>query len=60
MKPSITVVPLGPGDPSLMTMQTADLLQSGRYRVILRTARHPAASWMEKQGISFEIGRAHV
>ncbi|MCH5288051.1 MAG: nucleoside triphosphate pyrophosphohydrolase [Christensenellaceae bacterium] len=53
MKPSITVVSLGPGDPSLMTLQTADALRHAR-RLILRTARHRAVKWLEEQAIAFE------
>ena len=46
MKPKITVVSLGPGDPGLLTLQTADHLRSGKTRLILRTSRHPAARWL--------------
>lgn len=53
MKPSITVVSLGPGDPGLLTLQSADALRHAR-RLILRTARHRAAGWLEEQGIRFE------
>lgn len=53
MKPSITVVSLGPGDPRLLTLQTADTLRHAR-RLILRTARHRAAKWLEEQGVAFE------
>lgn len=53
MKPSITVVSLGPGDPSLLTLQSADALRRAR-RLILRTARHRAIHWLEEQGIAFE------
>ena len=53
MKPSITVLSLGPGDPALMTLQSADALRHAR-RLILRTARHRAAAWLEEQRIAFE------
>ena len=53
MKPMITVVPLGPGSPDLMTLQAADALRTAS-RLILRTARHPAADWLQDQGIAFE------
>lgn len=53
MKPSITVVSLGPGDPALLTLQSADALRSAR-RLILRTARHRAADWLREQGVAFE------
>lgn len=52
MKPSITVVPLGPGDPGLMTLQAADALRQAK-RLILRTERHAAATWLREQGIPF-------
>ena len=51
MKPKITVVPLGPGSPDLMTLQAADALRAAS-RLILRTARHPAADWLRDQGIA--------
>lgn len=53
MKPSITVVSLGPGDPALLTLQSADALRHAR-RFILRTARHRAVHWLEEQGVAFE------
>lgn len=53
MKQTLTVVSLGPGDPSLMTLQTADAMRQAR-RLILRTARHPAADWLQQEGIAFE------
>ena len=54
MKPKITVVSLGPGDPGLLTLQTADHLRSGKTRLILRTSRHPAARWLAEQNIAME------
>ncbi len=53
MTAPLTVVPLGPGDPSLMTLQSADALRSGR-RIYLRTAHHPAEAWLKQQEITFE------
>lgn len=53
MKQQITVVTLGPGDPQLMTLQTADVLRGGG-KLILRTQRHPVAAWLREQAISFE------
>ena len=52
MSKIITVVTLGPGDPSLLTLQTADTLRSAS-RLILRTERHPVADWLKDQGITF-------
>ena len=53
MKSLITVVPLGPGSPDLLTLQAADALRSAP-RLILRTARHPVADWLRSQSIPFE------
>ena len=39
MKPTITVVSLGPGDHRLLTVQSLEALKSSR-RLILRTAKH--------------------
>ncbi len=52
MKPTITVVSLGPGDPKLLTLQTADALRKS-HCLILRTARHRAADWLKEENISF-------
>ena len=53
MKASISVVTLGPGDPSLMTLQTAELLQHAAH-LVLRTQRHGASDWLKEKGISFD------
>lgn len=53
MKASISVVTLGPGDPSLMTLQTAEILQHAAH-LVLRTQRHGAADWLQAKGIAFE------
>ena len=45
MKPMITVVSLGPGNPELMTLQTIQALQKAR-RLILRTSRHGVSAWL--------------
>ncbi len=52
MKPVVTVVSLGPGDPQLMTMQTAETLRKSAC-LILRTARHRAAAWLEEEGVAY-------
>ena len=52
MKPVITVVSLGPGDPRLLTLQTAEALRQSRC-LILRTARHRTAAWLRNEGILF-------
>lgn len=53
MKASISVVTLGPGDPSLMTLQTTELLQHAAH-LVLRTQRHGAADWLKEKGVSFD------
>ena len=53
MKPSITVVSLGPGGQELLTLQSADALRGAR-RLILRTARHRVAPWLDEQGVAYE------
>ena len=52
MKHQITVVPIGPGSPSLLTLHAADLLRSGK-QILFRTARHPVAAWLQAQQIPF-------
>ena len=52
MKPVITVVSLGPGDPKLLTVQTVDAMHKSRC-LILRTARHRTADWLQEEGVSF-------
>jgi len=52
MKPVITVVSLGPGDPKLLTLQTVEALRKSRC-LILRTARHRAVEWLQEEGISY-------
>ena len=53
MKPVITVVSLGPGDPKLLTFQSLEALRKSRC-LILRTARHRTADWLKEEGIEFE------
>lgn len=48
----ITVVSLGPGDPKLLTLQTLDILRKSRH-LILRTARHRTADWLQQEGVIF-------
>lgn len=52
MKPTITIVSLGPGSPALMTLQAAETLRGAKC-LILRTERHPAADWLKEQGIPY-------
>ena len=48
----LTIVSIGPGNPSLMTLETADLLLQS-VRIFLRTDHHPVASWLSDHGVSF-------
>lgn len=52
MKPAVTVLSLGPGDPGLMTLQTADALRTAK-QLILRTEQHGVAVWLREQNIPF-------
>lgn len=52
MKPSITVVTLGPGDPNLLTLQAADALRHAR-QLVLRTQCHGVSPWLQAQNIAF-------
>lgn len=49
----LTIIPLGPGDPNLLTLGSVQALKSAQ-RLILRTRRHPVADWLEKEGVAFE------
>ena len=49
----ITVVSLGPGDPSLLTLEAADALRSAG-KLVLRTGRHGVSAWLEKQNVTFD------
>jgi len=53
MKPTITVVSLGPGDHRLLTLQTLEAIRGSR-RLILRTARHRTAAWLAEEGVAYE------
>lgn len=49
----LTIIPLGPGDPNLLTLGSVQALKSAQ-RLILRTRRHPVADWLESEGIAFD------
>ncbi len=52
MKPEITVVSLGPGDPGLLNEKTVNALKNAET-LVLRTERHPIVSWLCQNHISF-------
>ena len=52
IQPGITIVSAGPGSPSLLPLETADLLKQAP-RIQLRTARHPLADWLRARSLSF-------
>ncbi len=48
----ITVVSIGPGDPSFLNVITVRTLRDASP-LVLRTGRHPLSAWLEAEGISF-------
>jgi len=50
---TITVVPLGPGSPDLLTLGTLRQLKKAR-QVVLRTRRHGAAKRLADEGLNFD------
>lgn len=48
----LAILSVGPGDPSLLNQATLDQIRSANP-LILRTDRHPLASWLQEQGIAF-------
>ena len=52
MKTTITVVSLGPGDPDLLNMKTIRAMKEAS-QLVLRTSRHPVASWLQSLNIGF-------
>ncbi len=53
MNNRLLIVPLGPGDPGLLTVKSVNLLRHARV-LMLRTARHPVAAWLEQEGIPYQ------
>ena len=53
-KPVIDVIPLGPGDPGLLTLHAAEALRNPDRLLLLRTGRHPAAEWLKARSVSFQ------
>ncbi|MBQ6507739.1 MAG: MazG family protein [Clostridia bacterium] len=51
--PVITVIPLGPGAPELLTLQSAEALKKAKH-LFLRTGKHPVAAWLREQSVPFE------
>ena len=50
--PSIVVVPLGPGDPSLLTLGAMEALSNARA-LVLRTGIHDAVPFLKEKNIDF-------
>ncbi len=50
---AITVLSVSTGDMSLLTAGALDTLR-GAGHIILRTARHPVAAWLEENGLTYE------
>ena len=48
----LTVLSIGPGDPSLLNQATLEQLRTAAP-LILRTGRHPLAAWLAEQNIPF-------
>ena len=48
----LTILSIGPGDPSLLNQVTMDQIRAANP-LILRTDHHPLASWLNEQGIAF-------
>ena len=48
----IVIIGLGPGSPSLLTLETWDMVRSNRP-LYLRTAKHPTVEELKRQGIAF-------
>ena len=49
---TLKIISVGPGDPDLMNRKTENTIRSSPL-LVLRTARHPLAAWLEAQGIAF-------
>ena len=49
---TLTIVSIGPGDPSLLNAITIQTLRDAG-KLILRTCRHPIAAWLDGQGILY-------
>ena len=52
MKRKLTIVSIGPGDPSLLNQVTLDQLRTAAP-LILRTDHHPLVSWLDEQEIRY-------
>ena len=51
-KTKLTILSIGPGDPSLLNQATVDRLRTADP-LILRTDRHPLVSWLNEQDIPY-------
>ena len=50
---TVTLIPLGPGDGDLLTLQSLKALKSAE-KLVLRTDKHPVADLLKEEGVSFE------
>jgi len=50
---TVTLIPLGPGDGELLTLQSLKALKSAE-KLVLRTDKHPVADLLKEEGVSFE------
>lgn len=52
MKKKLTILSIGPGDPSLLNQVTLDRILSASP-LLLRTARHPIVPWLEEKQVPY-------
>ncbi|MBQ8536274.1 MAG: MazG family protein [Clostridia bacterium] len=50
---TLTLIPLGPGDSQLLTLQSLNALKNAE-KLVLRTDKHPVADFLKEEGIPFE------
>ena len=49
----ITIVPLGPDDAQMLTLDALETLRRAQH-LVLRTQRHGVAELLKREGIAFE------
>jgi tetrapyrrole methylase family protein/MazG family protein len=55
----LTIIGLGPGDGTEIAPSSLSALRAADGRLFLRTAQHPAVSWLRQNGIRFEAMDHH-